>query len=167
MAPSAILPAQKGSTPPLDTAPNPSKTIVRPAEPDDTIVVVAQRKKRKRVDSRAPSTNDSGTPQGESEVRPTRKKKRKEEKEKGKAPTPEIAIFDYATAPNILDDLLVEEEDAARTGRDAKKGRGESKRGKKKGAGLTKAVRSKEPITDAVFVQVDWITVILALPLGR
>jgi hypothetical protein len=56
------------------------------------------------------------------------------EKEKAKAPTPEIQIFDYATAPNILDDLPVEEEDALQTIRDARKGRGESKRGKKKGA---------------------------------
>ena len=71
-----------------------------------------------------------------SDVRPARKKKRKEQKEKAKSQTPDIQIYDYATAPNILDDLPGEEGDALQTIRDARKGRGrgESKRGKKKGA---------------------------------
>lgn len=96
--------------------------------------MVAQRKKRKRFDSGTPPANGSGTPQGESDARSARKKKRKEKKEKAKAPTPEIQIFDYATAPNILDDLPVEESDALQTIRDARKGRGGSKKGKKRGA---------------------------------
>jgi hypothetical protein len=134
MPPSAIPPAKKGSTPPPAVVPDPSSTPVIPAEADDTIVVVAQRKKRKRVESGTPSANDSSTPRGEGEVRSARKRKRKEEKGKAKAPTPEIQIFDYATAPNILDDLPVAEENVMQTIRDARRGRGESKRGKKKGA---------------------------------
>src|SRR5258708_40368282 len=103
-----------------------------PAEADDTIVVVGQRKKRKRLDSGVPSVNVSGT-QGESEVRSARKKKRKEEKGKAKVLTPEIQTFDYATAPNILDYLPVEEEGVVQKVRGARKGRGGSKQGKKQG----------------------------------
>jgi hypothetical protein len=141
--PSAIFPAQRESTSPLDIARNPSNTPVIPAEADDTIVVVAQRKKRKRVDSGTPPANGSGTPQGEGEVRPARKKRHKEEKKKAKAPTPEIQIFDYATAPNILDDVPVEEKDTAQT----IQGRGENKRGKKKGTLFAIAVHSMESTT--------------------
>ena len=133
VAPSAILPDQRESTPPPDAEFNRSSTTVVPAEADDTIVVVAQRTKRKRLDSGTLSANGAGTP-GESEVR---KKRRKEEKGKAKVPTPEIQIFDYTTAPNILDDLPVEEVDAVQTARAAGKGKGkgkgEGKRRKQKG----------------------------------
>ena len=132
MPPSADLSADKEPTPPPDAASN-TITTASPAEADDTIVVVAQRKKRKRFDSGTPSANGSGTPQGGSDMRSARKKKRKEGKEKAKPPTQEIQIFDYATAPNILD-ASVEKEDALHTIRDRRKGRDERKRGKKQGA---------------------------------
>jgi hypothetical protein len=131
--PSAVLSAQKESIPPPDSALNTTTTVI-PAEADDTIVVVAQRKKRKRYDGGTSSANPSGTPQGESDVRSGRKKKRKEQKEKAKSQTPDIQIYDYATAPNILDGPPVEKVVAQHTIRDARKGRGERKKGKKKGA---------------------------------
>ena len=143
--------------------------------------MVAQRKKRKRFDSGTPSANDDGpgtrTPQGDSgDARSARKKKRKEKeqkekgKEKAKAPTPEIQIFDYATAPNILDDVPpVEESDVRQTIRGARRGRGGGKRGKKRGALFFK----HWPFVHAgtllmlYLVQEDLIMVILVLPLGQ
>ena len=91
--------------------------------------MVAQRTKRKRLDGGTLSVNGTGTP-GESEVR---KKRRNEEKGKAKVPTPEIQIFDYTTAPNILDDLPVEEGDVVQKGKGKGKGKGEGKRRKKTG----------------------------------
>jgi len=112
--------------------------------------VVAQRKKRKRLESGTSSVNGSATPQGESDVRSARKKKRKGEKEKAKSQTPDIQIYDYATAPNILNDRPVEEEDARHAIREARKGRSERKRGKKKGALWQRPSSSNVPVIDAV-----------------
>ena len=78
-------------------------------------------------------------------------KEKGKEKEKAKAPTPEIQIFDYATAPNILDDVPpVEESDVRQTIRGARRGRGGGKRGKKRGALFLTLDHSCGPVIDAM-----------------